>query len=123
MSNPFEVEVKPKDNLELIINQVEKLELQIKENKKIEKHLKDLKQNLVDEIEKRELLNFTWTTPNNTKLTYVGASESKEKKEMVFATAKLKEEMPEIYEKYLYEFTEMTSPRKSYIRVTLPKEE
>lgn len=120
--NPFEVDIKPQDKLELIINQVEQLELEIKEKKKIEEKLKEIKQSLVDEIEKRELLKFNWTTPNNTKFTYVAATEPKEKVEHKFCEGLFKMEHPDLYEQYCKDFTDVQSPRKSYVRVTLPKE-
>lgn len=120
--NPFEVEVKPQDKLELIINQVEQLELEIKEKKKIEDKLKEIKQSLVDEIEKRELLKFNWVTPNNTKFTYVAATEPKEEKKMIFAEERFKKEHPDLYQEYLWECSDVKGARKSYVRVTLPKE-
>lgn len=120
--NPFEVEVKTQDKLELIINQVEQLELEIKEKKKIEDKLKEIKQSLVDEIEKRELLKFNWVTPNNTKFTYVAATEPKEKIDHRFCELSFKKDYPELYEQYCKDFTDVTSARKSYVRVTLPKE-
>ena len=120
--NPFEVEVKPQDKLELIINQVEQLELEIKEKKKIEDKLKEIKQSLVDEIEKRELLNFNWTTPNSTKFTYVKATEPKEETKREFCVGLFQHDHPDLYEEYCKEFTDVKSGRKSYVRVTLPKE-
>lgn len=120
--NPFDVNIKPKDKLELIINEVEQLELEIKEKKKIEEKLKEIKQSLVDEIEKRELLKFNWTTPNNTKFTYVGATEPKEEIEHKFCEGLFKQDYPELYEQYCKDFTDIKSGRKSYVRVTLPKE-
>lgn len=120
--NPFEVDIKPKDKLELMINQVEQLELEIKEKKKIEEKLKEIKQSLVDEIEKRELLKFNWTTPNNTKFTYVGATEPKKQVERKFCEILFKNDYPELYDQYCKDFEEEKGARKSYVRVTLPKE-
>lgn len=120
--NPFEVEVKPQDKLELIIDQVEQLEIEVKEKKKIEDKLKEIKQSLVDEIEKRELLNFNWTTPNKTKFTYVKATEPKTQVEHKFCEILFKNDYPELYEKYCKDFEEEKGAKKNYIRVTLPKE-
>ena len=118
--NPFEVKVK--DNLELIINEVEQLELEIKEKKRLEDRLKNIKQSLVEEIEKRELLNFNWTTPNKTKFTYVKATEPKEETEHRFCEGLFQHDYPDLYEQYCKDFTEVKNGRKSYVRVTLPKE-
>lgn len=118
--NPFEV--KTKDNLELIINEVEQLEIEIKEKKRLEDKLKEIKQSLVEEIEKRELLNFNWTTPNKTKFTYVKATESKEETEHRFCEGLFQHDYPDLYEQYCKDFTEIKNGRKSYVRVTLPKE-
>lgn len=118
--NPFEVKVK--DNLELIINEVEQLELEIKEKKRLEDKLKEIKQSLVEEIEKRELLNFNWTTPNKTKFTYVKATEPKEETEHRFCEGLFQHDYPDLYEQYCKDFTEIKNGRKSYVRVTLPKE-
>ena len=118
--NPFEVKVK--DNLELIINEVEQLELEIKEKKRLEERLKNIKQSLVEEIEKRELLNFNWTTPNKTKFTYVKATEPKEETEHRFCEGLFQHDYPDLYEQYCKDFAEVKNGRKSYVRVTLPKE-
>ena len=118
--NPFEVETR--DKLEVLINQVEELETEVKEKKKLEDMLKKVKQSLVDEIEKRNLLQFTWTTPNETKLTYVSAVEPKEEVEHKFCEGLFKQDHPDLYEEYCRDLIDVKSGRKSYVRVTLPKE-
>jgi hypothetical protein len=120
--NPFEVDIPNKDNMTLITNEIEKLEIQVKENKKIEERLKTLKENLVEEIEKRELLNWNWTTPNNIKFTYVNKTEDKEEKKLIFSEERFKKDHPDLYQEYLWESTDIKLGRKSYIRVTIPKE-
>lgn len=120
--NPFEVEIPKQDNMTFMTSEIEKLEIQVKENKKIEERLKKLKEDLVNEIEKRELLNWNWTTPNNIKFTYVNATEPKEKIEHRFCPALFKEDYPDLYEEYCRDFKELTNARKSYVRVTIPKE-
>lgn len=120
--NPFEVETKKKDTLQSLINKIEKLEIAIQKKKKEEEQLKEFKQLLVDEVEKRHLIKFSWVTPNETKFTYVGATEPKEEVKREFCEGLFKQDYPELYEKYCKDFTDVKSGRKSYVRVTLPKE-
>ncbi len=120
--NPFEVDVKPKDNLELIINRVEELEIEVREKKRLEDMLKKFKQSLVEEVEKRGWTEFSWRTPNDTKFTYVKPLEQKATVKRKFCEGLFKKDYPELYEKYCKDLEDVTSGRKSYMRVTLPKE-
>lgn len=120
--NPFEVEIKKEDKLQTLINEIEELEFIVRERKKAEEQLKEFKQSLVDEVEKRNLMQFTWKTPNEVKFTYVGAVEPKEEIKKYFREERFKKDYPELYEKYCMDFTDVKSGRKSYVRVTLPKE-
>ena len=120
--NPFEVEIKNEDKLQALINEVEELEFIVRDKKKAEDRLKEIKQSLVEEVEKRNMLKFSWTTPNEVKFTYVGAVEPKEEIKKHFREESFKKDYPELYEKYCMDFTDVKSGRKSYMRVTLPKE-
>lgn len=121
--NPFEIKIKEEDKIQLLINQIEELEKALRNKKKEEEQLKEFKQSLVDEVEKRKLLKFSWTTPSKTKLTYVGSTEPKEVVEKYFCKELFKQDYPDLYEKYCRDITELKGGRKSYIRVTIPKED
>lgn len=120
--NPFEVNIPNNDEKEIISlgTRVEQLERRMKEFKQIEENYKQAKEELRQKMLAKDIK--TWTLTNGTKLTAMEDVEPKEKKTKAFAVAKLKDEMPEIYEKYVFEHTEWTSGRKGSLRVTLPKE-
>lgn len=120
--NPFEVNIPNNDEKEIISlgTRVEQLERRMKEFKQIEENYKQAKEELRQKMLAKDIK--TWTLTNGTKLTAMADVEPKEKKVKAFAVAKLKDEMPEIYEKYVFEHTEWTSGRKGSLRVTLPKE-
>ena len=120
--NPFEIEMPNQDTMSIMTSEIEKLEIQVKENKKIEEKLKKLKEQLVEEIEKRDLLNWSWTTPNKIKFSYVGATEPKIEIEHRFCEGLFREAHPDLYEQYCKDFEEKKGGRKSYVRVTVPKE-
>lgn len=120
--NPFEVKPINDDEKEIISlgSRVEQLERRMIEYKKLEENYKQAKEELRQKMLAKDIK--TWTLTNGTKLTAMEDVEPKEKKVKAFAVAKLKDEMPEIYEKYVFEDTEWTSGRKGSLRVTLPKE-
>jgi hypothetical protein len=120
--NPFEVKPINDDEKEIISlgSRVEQLEKRMIEYKKLEENYKQAKEELRQKMLAKDIK--TWTLTNGTKLTAIADVEPKEKKTKAFAVAKLKDEMPEVYEKYVFEHTEMTSGRKGSLRVTLPKE-
>lgn len=120
--NPFEVEIPNNDEKEIISlgTRVEQLEKRMIEYKKLEENYKQAKEELRQKMLAKDIK--TWTLTNGTKLTAIADVEPKEKKTKAFAVAKLKDEMPEVYEKYVFEHTEWTSGRKGSLRVTLPKE-
>lgn len=120
--NPFEVKPINDDEKEIISlgTRVEQLEKRMIEYKKLEENYKQAKEELRQKMLAKDIK--TWTLTNGTKLTAMADVEPKEKKVKAFAVAKLKDEMPEVYEKYTFIHTEMTSGRKGSLRVTLPKE-
>lgn len=120
--NPFEVKPINDDEKEIISlgTRVEQLEKRMIEYKKLEENYKQAKEELRQKMLAKDIK--TWTLTNGTKLTAIADVEPKEKKVKAFAVAKLKDEMPEVYEKYVFEHTEWTSGRKGSLRVTLPKE-
>lgn len=120
--NPFEVKPINDDEKEIISlgSRVEQLEKRMIEYKKLEENYKQAKEELRQKMLAKDIK--TWTLTNGTKLTAMADVEPKEKKVKAFAVAKLKDEMPEVYEKYTFIHTEVTSGRKGSLRVTLPKE-
>lgn len=120
--NPFEVKPINDDEKEIISlgSRVEQLERRMIEYKKLEENYKQAKEELRQKMLAKDIK--TWTLTNGTKLTAMADVEPKEKKVKAFAVTKLKDEMPEVYEKYVFEHTEWTSGRKGSLRVTLPKE-
>lgn len=120
--NPFEVKPINDDEKEIISlgSRVEQLEKRMIEYKKLEENYKQAKEELRQKMLAKDIK--TWTLTNGTKLTAMADVEPKEKKVKAFAVTRLKDEMPEIYEKYVFEHTEVTSGRKGSLRVTLPKE-
>lgn len=120
--NPFEVKPINDDEKEIISlgSRVEQLERRMIEYKKLEENYKQAKEELRQKMLAKDIK--TWTLTNGTKLTAIADVEPKEKKVKAFAVAKLKDEMPEVYEKYTFIHTEVTSGRKGSLRVTLPKE-
>ena len=103
------------DTMSIMTSEIEKLEIQVKENKKIEEKLKKLKEQLVEEIEKRDLLNWSWTTPNKIKFSYVGVTEPKIEIEHRFCEGLFREDHPDLYEQYCKDFEEKKGGRKSMI--------
>lgn len=120
--NPFEVKPINDDEKEIISlgSRVEQLEKRMIEYKKLEENYKQAKEELRQKMLAKDIK--TWTLTNGTKLTAMADVEPKEKKVRAFAVAKLKDEMPEVYDKYTFIHTEVTSGRKGSLRVTLPKE-
>ena len=120
--NPFEVKPINDDEKEMISlgTRVEQLEKRMIEYKKLEENYKQAKEELRQKMLAKDIK--TWTLTNGTKLTAMADVEPKEKKVKAFAVARLKDEMPDIYEKYTFIHTEVTSGRKGSLRVTLPKE-
>ena len=123
--NPFEItvdDIQDNNTKEIIAlgTKVEQLEKRMIEYKKLEENYKQAKEELRQKMLAKNIK--TWTLTNGTKLTAMEDIEPKEKKTKAFAVAKLKDEMPEVYEKYVFEHTEWTSGRKGSLRVTLPKE-
>lgn len=120
--NPFEVKPINDDEKEIISlgSRVEQLEKRMIEYKKLEENYKQAKEELRQKMLAKDIK--TWTLTNGTKLTAMADVEPKEKKVKAFAVARLKDEMPEVYEKYTFIHTEITSGRKGSLRVTLPKE-
>ena len=120
--NPFEVKTINEDEKEIISlgSRVEQLERRMIEYKKLEENYKQAKEELRQKMLAKDIK--TWTLTNGTKLTAMADVEPKEKKVKAFAVAKLKDEMPDIYEKYTFINTEWTNGRKGSLRVTLPKE-
>lgn len=120
--NPFEVKPINDDEKEIISlgSRVEQLEKRMIEYKKLEENYKQAKEELRQKMLAKDIK--TWTLTNGTKLTAMADVEPKEKKVKAFAVTRLKDEMPEVYEKYVFEHTEWTSGRKGSLRVTLPKE-
>ena len=120
--NPFEIKTINEDEKEIISlgSRVEQLERRMIEYKKLEENYKQAKEELRQKMLAKDIK--TWTLTNGTKLTAMADVEPKEKKVKAFAVAKLKDEMPDIYEKYTFINTEWTNGRKGSLRVTLPKE-
>lgn len=120
--NPFEVKLN-EDEKELIALslKVEQLEKKLIDYKKFIEYVAEEKEKLRQKMLDKGVK--TWKLNNGTKLTAIEDTPPKEKKTKAFAVAKLKDEMPEIYEKYVFIHNEMTSGRKGSLRVTLPKEE
>lgn len=120
--NPFEVKTINEEEKEIISlgSRVEQLERRMIEYKKLEENYKQAKEELRQKMLAKDIK--TWTLTNGTKLTAMADVEPKEKKVKAFAVAKLKDEMPDIYEKYTFINTEWTNGRKGSLRVTLPKE-
>lgn len=65
----------------------------------------------------------SWTTPNGYKITRVADTADTIKAVTVFNSDKLKEEKPDIYNKYLEEKTEIKKGRSGYLKITAPKKD
>lgn len=119
MKNPFEIE--EKNDITVLSEKVIMMENSLKEFKKMEENLKIAKEELRNKMLDSGIK--TWELKNGTKITAIEDTPSKEKKVINFCEGLLKNEMPEIYEKYLREQIEVTSPRKGSLRITFPKGE
>lgn len=120
MNNPFEVEIKKDEEITLISKKIEELEIKLKNIKQDENELKDLKQQLLDKVKDTNFV--TWKTPNGTKFTLVEGTEPKVEVKTIFAEILFKNDYPDLYKQYLHTSEEIKSGRKSYIKITLPKE-
>lgn len=115
MSNPFEIKSN-KNEIEILSDKVVAMELALKELKQKEKELKEAKEEL-----RQKMLNKgikTWELNTGIRITAIEDTPSKTKKVTIFCEGLLKNEMPEIYNKYLKEMEEVSSPRKGSLRIT-----
>lgn len=104
-----------------IASRVLAFEYQLSQMKETEKKLKADKARLFEVMSKTGVKS--WKTPNGYTISRVDGSEDKFVKVKYLDEAELKENDPEIYEKYLKEKTEVKSGRAGYVKITAPKEE
>lgn len=109
-----------KNKLEQMSNQLAALETDLAAYHKIVGRYEVMKAELTQAMEEYGVQKIV--LQNGTKLTYVEGKEPQWLKVQKFAEFKFKEEHPRLYQKYIGETTEYKAGRKSYVRVSLPKE-
>lgn len=92
---------------------------QLQAMKVIEQKIKDEKENLKTAMEKAGVKS--WETPNHYKITLVNDTEDKEVEEVYFDIDDLKEQQPDVYQKYEKTRTATKKGRKGYVKITAPK--
>lgn len=92
---------------------------QLQAMKAIEQKIKDEKENLKTAMEKAGVKS--WETPNHYKITLVNDTEDKEVEEVYFDIDDLKEQQPDVYQKYEKIRTATKKGRKGYVKITAPK--
>lgn len=120
--NPFitEEDLQPKELIALS-NQVTLLENQLAAYKDLENQYKEVKQKLFEEMEKSKIKK--WTTINGIQITRVDSKPDTTKTVMELNVDKLKEENPELCNKYMEEKTTTKKGQSGYVKITLPKED
>lgn len=120
--NPFitEEELQPKELIALS-NQVTLLENQLAAYKDLENQYKEVKQKLFEEMGKSKIKK--WTTINGIQITRVDSKPDTTKTTKELNVVKLKEENPELCEKYMEEVTTTKKGQSGYVKITLPKED
>lgn len=120
-ANPFitEAELMPQD-ITTIANRVIELEDRLKAYKAVEKRIKEEKEALKNAMKAHNVKS--WETPNGIKVTLVEDTPAKTTVKKVFNEDKLKEEQPELYNSFVEEKEVTSSPKKGYVKITIPKE-
>lgn len=113
--------VEPK-NLDLvtICNEVVMFEAQLAEMKAIKSRLENAKADLKLAMEKAGIKK--WETPNGYKVTLVPDTPSKLVEEEYIDTEAMRENDPDIFEKYCKVKTVTKGGRSGYVRISAPKE-
>lgn len=102
-----------------ITQRILQFEDQLQAMKVIEQKIKDEKENLKTAMEKAGVKS--WETPNHYKITLVNDTEDKEVEEVYFDIDDLKEQQPDVYQKYEKTRTATKKGRKGYVKITAPK--
>lgn len=120
-SNPFitEEELLPQD-ITSITKRVVQLEERLKAYKDIETQIKSEKEKL--RLAMLEHKVKSWETPNHIKVTLVADTPAKTTVKQVFNEDKFKENYTDLYNSYMEEKEVKSSPRKGYVKITIPKE-
>lgn len=120
-ANPFitEAELMPSD-ITTLTNRIIELEERLKAYKTIEKRIKEEKEALKNAMVAHSVKS--WETPNGVKVTLVADTPAKTTIKNVFNEERLKKERPEIYDTFTEEKEVTSSPRKGYVKITIPKE-
>jgi len=107
-----------------IATQILKLEKQVTNYKTMIKDLEtkenEFKTHLLNLMTERGVKS--WKTPNKITFTVVAGKEPETVLEQVFDEKRFKEEEKELYEKYQKTEEKIKAGRKSYLKITLPKE-
>lgn len=113
--------VEPK-NLDLvtICNEIVMFEAQLAEMKKVKALLENAKADLKLAMEKAGIKK--WETPNGYKVTLVPDTPSKLVEEEYIDTEAMRENDPDIFEKYRKVKTVTKGGRSGYVRISAPKE-
>ena len=119
--NPFltEEDLIPKD-ITKVANELIALEQELETMKLFEKKVKAKKEELTNLMEQNRVKK--WETPSGTLITLVEGKEPSEEEIEVFNEEKFKEENEKTYKKYLEKQIKKNNGRKSYVRITLRKE-
>lgn len=120
--NPFltEEDLQPKELIELS-NQVIVFEQQVAQFKKLEEQYKSVKEELYKAMQDHQVKK--WTTNNGVQITRVDGSEDTTITVQKFNEDKLKEDNPEIYQRYVEDVQQVKKGRSGYLKITLPKGE
>lgn len=101
-------------------NKVLAFEKKLIEYKALEEDYKRVKQQLYEAMQKHDIKS--WTTVNGVRVTRIDGSEPTKKVIKTFNEEKLKEELPDVYEKYIEEKEQISRTRSGGVRITMPKE-
>jgi len=120
--NPFltEEDLQPKELIELS-NKVIVFEQQLAQFKKLEEQYKSVKEELYKAMQDHQVKK--WTTNNGVQITRVDGSEDTTITVKKFNEDKLKEDNPELYQRYVEDVQQVKKGRSGYLKITLPKGE
>ena len=107
-------------DLESISLAVAKLENDLAVYKQIKKEYDDMKQKMLEQMEKYGVDKLTLN--NGTQIKYVAGIEAQIIETKKFMEHRFAEEHPRLYKNYLQDWHEEKSGRKAYVKITLPKE-
>jgi len=113
-------ELQNNQELILITSEIAKIENQLQDYKKLQNRYDEFRKKLFDAMTENDVAKFE--SPEGIKFTIVSGSPEKTELVLWFNEKAFQEENPEVYKSFLEQKEKVTKARKSYLKITLPKE-